>query len=322
MERADDLLPAVFISYAHEDKPFAHALAGALGERRCDVWVDEFELRAGDSLTERVSSALTSADFVVTIVSVSSVESNWCKRELQIALASGLASGRTIVLPLRLGNVTMPPSLTDIVYVAAQSSSVDETANRLVRDMNSHAADVEARRNADVTEREWQFAVEPAHSLDSLLGDLEQEMGYLWDPGCSRKGQTTYEAASARWSAEVDKWLGGSRLPAVLRELAWRLESLLEVATHHERAYRRSKGTMRRLNRIVGTGILQTRQLMSEAAKNPELFAPVALEDSTIPDRDPLLALVESDPRLFALEKVICLPEDDDQRANAATTFE
>jgi hypothetical protein len=111
MDTASELSPTVFISYAHQDKPFAHSLAGALGERGCSVWVDAFELRVGDSLTERIGDAVQSADFVVTLVSKSSVESAWCKRELQMALSNGLAQGRSIVLPVRLGLVTMPPSL-------------------------------------------------------------------------------------------------------------------------------------------------------------------------------------------------------------------
>lgn len=311
MEDASDLLPSVFVSYAHEDKPFAHSLAGALGDRSCSVWVDEFELRTGDSLTERVAGALTSADFVVALVSASSVSSNWCRRELQMALSTGLAAGRTIVLPVRLGAVAMPPTLADVVYVAAEPDSADELSDRLVRDMRSHATEIEAKRQADTTEREWEFALAPAHELDSALGDLEQEMHYLWDANASRKGKTTYEAAFARWMAVVDRWHAGSRLPHVMHELAWRLEGLLEVAAQHERTYRRNQGVIRRLNRIVGAGILETRHLLSEVARQPALFAPSALEDCSIPERDELFAIVGDDPRLFRLHALIVSPSDD-----------
>lgn len=312
MDDASDLLPSVFVSYAHEDKPFAHSLAGGLGDRGCNVWVDEFELRAGDSLTERVSGALTSADFVVALVSASSIKSNWCRRELHMALSSGLAAGRTIVLPVRLGPVAMPPTLGDIVYVAAEAGRADELADRLVRDMKSHAAEVVAKRAADTTEREWEFALEPGHELDSVLGDLEQEMDYLWTANASRKGKTTYEDAFARWMAVVDKWHGGSRLPSVMHELAWRLEGLLEVAAHHERIYRRNQGVVRRLNRVVGAGILETRHLLSEVARHPALFAPSALEDCSIPTREELVAIVDEDPRLFKLQALMVPHGDDD----------
>jgi len=168
----------------------------------------------------------------------------------------------------------MPPSLADIVYVAAETDRVDEVSDRLVRDMKSHAAEVAAKREAETTEREWEFALEPSHELDSVLGDLEQEMDYLWSANASRKGKTSYEDAFVRWMAVVDKWHGGSRLPHVMAELALRLEGLLELAAHHERTYRRNQGVVRRLNRIVGTGILETRHLLSELARHPALFGP------------------------------------------------
>lgn len=177
------------------------------------MWVDEFELRTGDSLTERVAGAPTAADFVVPLVSASSISSNWCRRELQLALSTGLAAGRTIVLPVRLGAVAMPPTPADIVYVAAEPDRADELADRLVRDMRSHAAEVAAKRKADTTEREWEFALAPAHELDDVLENLEQEMTYLWDANTSRKGKITYDTAFARWMAVVDKRHGGSRSP-------------------------------------------------------------------------------------------------------------
>lgn len=318
MEDASELLPTVFVSYAHEDKPFAHSLAGALGDRGCSVWVDQFELRAGDSLTERVSGALTSADFVVVLVSIASVSSEWCRRELQMALSTGLAAGRTIALPVRLGVVAMPPSLTDLFYVPAEADRADEAADRLVRDMKSHAAEVATKRQADTTLREWEFALEPAHELDSVLGDLEQEMDYLWLIDSPRKGKTTYDQAFERWMKVVDKWHAGSRLPHVMHELAWRLEGLLEVAAHHERTYRRNRGVIRRLNRIVGAGIIETREQLSTITKDPALFAPTALEECSIPARDELFAIVSDDPRLFRLQEQIVPRGDDDETVEEA----
>lgn len=271
------------------------------------MWVDEFELRAGDSLTERVSGALTSADFVVALVSASAVASNWCRRELQIALSHGLSEGRTIVLPLRLGSVTMPAALADIVYVPADRADAEGAAERLVRDMCSHADEVAAKRASAVTDREWEFALQPAHELDDLLGDLEQEMSYLFF-GSSRKGQTTLNDACGRWSMLVDKWALGDRLPRVLSELAWRLEGVLEMATNHDAAYRTNKGIRRRLEQIVASAFVEIRALMSAATQNPRMFANSALEECSIPEREDLMAIVRADPRLFTLHELIVPP--------------
>ena len=107
----------------------------------------------------------------------------------------------------------------------------------------------------------------------------------------------------------VDKWHGGSRLPTVLHELAWRFEGLLEIATRHDATYRRNQGIQRRLAQIVTHGLIETRELISATAKDPRIFASSALEDCSIPERDELLAMVRADPKLKTLRQMI-VPSD------------
>jgi hypothetical protein len=90
----------------------------------------------------------------------------------------------------------------------------------------------------------------------------------------------------------------------------------LEVAAHHDAAYRTNKGIRRRLERIVGFGIIEIRDLISGAAQDPS-FAASALEDCSIPERDELLELVATDQRLFALHELVVPPDlSDDASAH------
>jgi TIR domain len=82
--------PSIFISYAHEDGELARALGQALPRRKCAVWIDEGEMRVGDSLIERIATAIREVEFVVALVSEASVGSNWCKKELSLAITGGL----------------------------------------------------------------------------------------------------------------------------------------------------------------------------------------------------------------------------------------
>ena len=59
---------SIFVSYAHEDKPLARQLAQSLTAYSLRVWIDEGELMVGDSIIDRISSALASVKFVVAIV--------------------------------------------------------------------------------------------------------------------------------------------------------------------------------------------------------------------------------------------------------------
>ncbi len=102
----EEALPwtSVFLSYSHADKPVARSLAEGLRGAGCYVWIDEGELRTGDSIIARISDAADEVRFVIALVSQHSISSNWCQKELAIAIHGGLSSGRIRVLPLRMGN--------------------------------------------------------------------------------------------------------------------------------------------------------------------------------------------------------------------------
>jgi TIR domain len=133
--------PSIFISYAHEDADLARALAQALRRRKCWVWIDEGEMRVGDSLIERIATAIQEVEFVVALVSEASVESNWCKKELSLAITGGLGREGVKVLPLRVGEVDMPPALADTFWLALNPSSVSDAAARIKKDAEAHLAD-------------------------------------------------------------------------------------------------------------------------------------------------------------------------------------
>lgn len=130
--------PSVFISYSHADKVVARAIAQGLAKFRAKVWIDEGELRAGDSIIERVATAIADVHFVVAIVSVNSVGSRWCQKELSLATAGGLNREGVKVLPLRLGDVEMPASLADAYYLCVDPEDPAAVVDRLLTDVRSH----------------------------------------------------------------------------------------------------------------------------------------------------------------------------------------
>ncbi len=106
-----------FLSYAHDDAEFVRDLARALSRKGGKVWIDFAEMRSGDSLVDRITEAVVAADYIIAVVSSTSVSSRWCKKELAIAITRGLEQGRVNVMPVKLGNVAMPPNLCDVFYV-------------------------------------------------------------------------------------------------------------------------------------------------------------------------------------------------------------
>ena len=109
--------PRVFLSHTHKDKVFVRRLAADLAASGVDVWVDEGEIRAGDSLIERIDSALETTVLVAVVLSRRSVRSAWVRAEVETALQLEIEGSRVKVLPLLLEPCKMPSFLRRKQYV-------------------------------------------------------------------------------------------------------------------------------------------------------------------------------------------------------------
>ncbi len=106
----------IFISYSHADKAFATRLAAQLVKHRTHVWIDEWELRVGDSLIDRIQAAVQSATALLVILSKASVASEWCKKEQSAGLLRELEEKRIVVLPVLAEDCEIPVFLRGKVY--------------------------------------------------------------------------------------------------------------------------------------------------------------------------------------------------------------
>lgn len=92
-----------FISHASEDNDgFVRPLALALIARGATVWYDEYEIRVGDSIRERVDEGLSRSRFGVVVLSPHFFlkAKLWPKRELDGLVAKEDASGTRLILPV------------------------------------------------------------------------------------------------------------------------------------------------------------------------------------------------------------------------------
>ncbi|MEO8424658.1 MAG: toll/interleukin-1 receptor domain-containing protein [Actinomycetota bacterium] len=138
---------SVFISYAHEDVEIATAIQERLEADGFAVWIDEGALRAGDSLFEKITTAIHANEFVVALITEASVDSKWCQHEIHTAMTSGLNREGVKLLPVRFGNVRIPVTLEDTYCPAIEPENMDEGIARLAKDARSHH---EERRLAKV----------------------------------------------------------------------------------------------------------------------------------------------------------------------------
>jgi len=126
----------VFISHASEDKtPVARPLADALQARGLSVWLDDFELKIGDSLRRKIDAGLANSAFGVVILSRNFFAKGWPKYELD-GLITRQVSGEQTLLPIwheitKDEVMKQSPSLADKIARSTVQSTIEEIAQEI-----------------------------------------------------------------------------------------------------------------------------------------------------------------------------------------------
>jgi hypothetical protein len=109
----------VFLSHASEDKDRVRWLAARLREDGFDPWLDQERLLPGHRWEAEIVDALRQCDAAIVCLSAKSVEKvGYVQKELRrvIDVAEQQPEGRVFLIPLRLEDCRIPPSLTGWQY--------------------------------------------------------------------------------------------------------------------------------------------------------------------------------------------------------------
>lgn len=115
-----------FISYSHKDAPFVDRLAEDLVASGVGVWLDRWEIRVGDSISDRIQLGLQESDYLLVVLSPNSVNSPWVREELNAARVRQLESRRVVVLPVLYQDCDIPPLLKDKRYADFRGARYDQ----------------------------------------------------------------------------------------------------------------------------------------------------------------------------------------------------
>jgi hypothetical protein len=131
----------VFISHASEDKDsIVRSLANALAEKGLRVWYDEFTLRIGDSLRQKIDKGLANSRVGLVVLSPSFIAKGWTNYELD-GIVTRTISGEQILLPI-WHNITkqevidFSPSLADKVARSTATHTVQEISEEIAELLN------------------------------------------------------------------------------------------------------------------------------------------------------------------------------------------
>lgn len=133
MQKHDGL--QVFLSHSSSDKGFVRGLAVDLAGIGHKPWLDEWEILGGDSIPTRISDGIEGADFVVVVLSTSSVNSKWVENEWQAKHWDEVNSRQVSVIPLLLEDCTIPTLLKVKRYIDFRTNYSNGLEN-LARTLN------------------------------------------------------------------------------------------------------------------------------------------------------------------------------------------
>jgi TIR domain len=109
--------PKVFLSHASEDKDrFVVNFARQLRENGVDVWLDQWEMKPGDSLVDKIfEEGLKNARAVIIVLSGVSVQKPWVREELNASVVNRISRGIKLI-PVVIDECEVPESLRSTVW--------------------------------------------------------------------------------------------------------------------------------------------------------------------------------------------------------------
>jgi hypothetical protein len=125
----------IFLSHSSKDKAFVRKLASDLKSNDVPVWFDEWELKVGDSINQKIGEGINESGWLAVVISNNSIKSSWVEKELNAGLATELQKRQVFVLPIVIDNCDIPIFLRDKLFAdfrSDYSSGLNSLLTRLI----------------------------------------------------------------------------------------------------------------------------------------------------------------------------------------------
>ncbi|MCU1303603.1 MAG: hypothetical protein JWQ87_3887 [Candidatus Sulfotelmatobacter sp.] len=106
-----------FLSYNKKDQEIARSVGAHITLSGLDVWFDEWEVQAGDSVPGKLNEGLAGFDAFILIWSSDANQSSWVRQELRAAIMRAMGDGSAKIIPCVLDSTPLPPLISDRRYV-------------------------------------------------------------------------------------------------------------------------------------------------------------------------------------------------------------
>jgi len=111
----------VFLSYSRDDMRLVEKVRGELADANVAIWIDREAIRGGDYWRRTIVEAIEKSDIFIIFLSQSSIQSDNCRRELELASEKNKS-----ILPVVLDTIKVPASFE---YPLAGLHQIDLSKN-------------------------------------------------------------------------------------------------------------------------------------------------------------------------------------------------
>jgi small GTP-binding protein len=169
---ADDFKFDVFLSYSAKDKAVVHPIAERLKADGLRVWLDDWEIRAGDSIPSKIEEGLEHSRVLVLCMSANAFGSDWAQLEAGTFRFRDPLNKERRLIPLRLDDAPIKDSLAQFLFINWLSEAREQTYAKLLEAC-------QGARAAESSAREWRLQHED--NVIQLKGE-PSIYSYAFDP--------------------------------------------------------------------------------------------------------------------------------------------
>jgi small GTP-binding protein len=214
----------VFLSHSSKDKPIARALAERLRTDGLRVWLDDWEIRPGDSIPAKLDEGLEQSRVLVFCMSANAFGSDWAQLESGTFRFRDPLNKERRFIPLRLDDSPVKGSLAQFLYINWRPADSEQEYVKLLEACRSPTKPPMAKAQSahepiptmavqlGSHAQIWAYAF----SLDGkhVLSGLDNGILQLWDVETGRclrvfEGHTR-RILGVAWSADYRRALSGA----------------------------------------------------------------------------------------------------------------
>src|SRR5215212_2446211 len=128
----EDFKYDVFLSHSSHDNAVVRAVAERLRSDGLRVWLDDWELKPGDSIPSKINEGLESSRVLVFFMSANALGSEWARLESYTYLFNDPLNKERRLIPLRLDETEPKGTLKQFLHIDWLPAAREESYPKLL----------------------------------------------------------------------------------------------------------------------------------------------------------------------------------------------